>query len=214
MRTTTPPRRDERGWRGGRLGPGPRRTVRRRGQLGARPSYMPARGRRGGGFPIWLGILLLIALGVILWLFLKGDVFTDDTPSGSTGTTGAEAPADATAGTITVGGEDLLGLAGEGNDALVDLEGQEVTADAVVVQGVLGDEAFWVGTDLDHRILVGLESGTPAASIEAGDRVSFQGTVEPLPLDFVDRYGVPAGEDTDLLLAQGHFVRTANVSTA
>ena len=148
---------------------------------------MPARGRRGGGFPLWLGILLLIALGVILWLFLKGDVFTDDTPDGSTGTAGAEAPANATAGTNTVGGEDLLGLAGEGNDALVDREGQEVTADGVIVQGVLGDESFWVGTDLDHRVLVGLESDTSAVSIEAGDHVSFQGTVEPLPLDFVDR---------------------------
>ena len=175
---------------------------------------MPARGRRGGGFPLWLGILLLIALGVILWLFLKGDVVHGrhagrihrDDRGGGAGERDRRHD--------HVGGEDLLGLAGEGNDALVDHEGQEVTADGVVVQGVLGDESFWVGTDLDHRVLVGLESGTPAASIEAGDHVSFQGTVEPLPLDFVDRYGVPAGEDTDLLLAQGHFVQVAQVSPA
>jgi len=175
---------------------------------------MPSRGRRGGGFPIWLGILLLIALGVILWLFLKGDAFTDDTPAGSGGTTGAEAPGNAAAGKITVGGEDLLGLAGEGNDALIEHEGQDVTADGVVVQSVLGDEAFWVGTDLDDRVLVGLEPGTSAASIEAGDRVSFRGTIEPLPLDFVDRFGVPDGDDTDLLVGQGHFVQASQVSPA
>ena len=214
MRTEDPPRRNDRGWRGGRFGPGPRRTVRRRGQLGARPSYMPARGRRGGGFPIWLGILLLIALGVILWLFLKGDAFQED-PGTSSGSTGAEAPAQTGSGTITVGGDDLLGLAGEGNDALVDREGEEVVADGVIVQAVVGDEAFWVGTDLDRRVLVAIDTGGGSApSVQAGDRVSFRGTVEPLPLDFADRYGIAAGGDTDLLMAQGHFVRATDVTQA
>ena len=90
MRTTDQrPRGNDRGWRGGRFGPGPRRPVRRRGAVGARPSYMPARGRRGGGFPIWLGILLLLILGVVLWLFLKGDAFNEDggTTTDGTGTT-------------------------------------------------------------------------------------------------------------------------------
>ena len=210
MRTENPPRRNDRGSRGRRFGPGPRRTV-RRGQLGARPSYMPSRGRRGGGFPLWLGILLLIALGVILWLFLKGDVFQEDPGTSS----GSAAPAQTGAGTITVGGEDLLSLAGEGNDALVEREGEEVTADGVVVQAVVGDEAFWVGSDIDRRVLVAIDTGGESApSIQAGDRVSFRGTVEPLPLDFADRYGVSSGGDTDLLMAQGHFVRAASVSTA
>ena len=173
---------------------------------------MPARGRRGGGFPIWLGIILLIALGVILWLFLKGGVFSSGdstTTTGSDTTAGSSAaPAGTTtAGTITVGADDLLGLAGEGGGSLVDREGETVTADTVVVQAVVGDEAFWVGTGLDQRVLV-VKTGTgeSAPAIGAGDRVSFRGTLEPLPLDFADRFGVSASEDADLLATQGHYV--------
>jgi hypothetical protein len=180
---------------------------------------MPARGRRGGGFPIWLGILLLIALGVILWLFLKGSVFSSDstTSTGSTTAPGASAaPGAEPAGTITVGGDDLLVLAGGGNAALVDREGETVTADGVVVQSVVGDGVLWVGTDVDHRVLVvlGTDSGSTAPSIGVGDRVSFQGTLEPLPLDFPDRYGISATADTDLLTAQGHFVQVEQLDQA
>jgi hypothetical protein len=215
MRTTSPPRKNDRGWRGGRFGPGPRRAARRRAPVGARPSYMPARGRRGGGFPIWLGILLLIGLGVILWLFLKGDAFNSD----STASTGSDTTADGTAnpdgaaaGTIAIGSDDLLVVAGDGNDALVDREGETVTADGAVVQSVVGDEAFWVGTGLDARVLVVIDtSGASAPSVGAGDRVSFSGSLEPLPIDFADRYGVTSSEDIDLLTNQGHFVRTDQV---
>jgi hypothetical protein len=213
MRTTSPPRRNDRGSRGGRFGPGPRQTARRRAPLGARPSYMPARRRRGGGFPIWLGILLLIALGVILWLFLSGGVFGNDSTATTGSDTTAEAGGGAVAGTITVGGDDLLGLAGDGNDALVDREGEAVTADGVVVQSVVGDEAFWVGTGLDARVLVVIDaSGESAPSVGAGDRVSFSGALEPLPIDFAERYGVSSPEDVDLLTNQGHFVRTDQVA--
>jgi hypothetical protein len=213
MRTTYPPGRNDRGWRGGRFGPGPRRPVRRRVPVGARPAYMPARGRRGGGFPIWLGILLLIALGVILWLFLKGSVFSTDSTTSTGSTTTAGGPP-ASAGTIMVGSDDLLGLAGEGSGALVDMEGQTVTADGVVVQSVVGDGVVWVGTDVDHRVLVVAGAGGSATSIGAGARVSFQGTLEPLPLDFADRYGVSATQDTDLLTRQGHFVQVDQIDQA
>jgi hypothetical protein len=172
---------------------------------------MPARGRRGGGFPIWLGILLLIALGVILWLFLSGGVFGNDSTASTGSDTGAEGGG-AVAGTITVGGDDLLGLAGDGNDALVDREGETVTADGVVVQSVVGDEAFWVGTGPDARVLVVIDAGDGSApAVGAGDRVSFSGALEPLPIDFADRYGVSSPEDIDLLTNQGHYVRTDQV---
>jgi hypothetical protein len=213
MRIQDRPRRNDRGWRGGRFGPGPRRRVRRRVPLGARPTYMPARGRRGGGFPIWLGIVLLIALGVILWLFLKGDVFSNDsTASTGSGTTagGAEAPGPAASGTITVGGDDLLALAADGSGALLDREGETVTADGVVVQSVVGSGVVWVGTDVDHRILVvpGPSGSASAPPIGAGERISFHGTLQPLPADFADRYGISAAADSELLTAQGHVVET------
>jgi hypothetical protein len=176
---------------------------------------MPARGRRGGGFPIWLGIILLLILGVVLWLFLKGDAFDEDAGStGSDATVGGSANPgeDGAAGSITIGSDDLLGLAGEGNDALVDREGETVSANAVVVQSVVGDEAFWVGTGLDDRVLVVLQDpGESAPTISAGDQVSFRGTLEPLPIDFADRYGVSAEEDTALLTGQGHFVQAEQV---
>ena len=218
MRTTNPRRNDR---RGGRFGPGPRRQVRRRGQLGARPSYMPARGRRGGGFPIWLGLLLLVILGVLLWLFLSSDALNDDgigtgtTADGSADPGGnGNADGEAAAGTITVGSDDLLGAAGDGNDALVDREGETVSASGVTVQAVVSDEAFWVGRDVEQRVLVVLDvSGESAPSIGAGDRVSFSGTLEPLPVDFADRYGISASEDADLLVNQGHYVTTDQVNT-
>jgi hypothetical protein len=206
MRTEAPRRRNDRGWRGGRFGPGPRRPVRRRVPLGARPAYMPARGRRGGGFPIWLGIVLLIALGVILWLFLKGNVFSNADSTASTGSTsgGSGVPGATASGTITVGGDDLLALASQGSDALLEREGETVTADGVVVQSVVGSGVVWVGTDVDHRILVvpGGSGSASAPPIGAGDRISFQGTLEPLPADFADRYGISATADADLLTAQ------------
>ncbi len=214
MRTTYPPGRNDRGWRGGRFGPGPRRPVRRRVPIGARPNYMPARGRRGGGFPIWLGILLLIALGVILWLFLKGSVFSSDSTTSTGSTTTAGGPPATSAGTITVGSDDLLGLAGDGSGALVSREGETVTADGVLVQSVVGDGVVWVGTDVDHRVLVAVGTGGSASSIGAGDPVSFQGTLEPLPLDFADRYGISSTQDADLLTSQGHFVQVDQIDHA
>ena len=174
---------------------------------------MPARGRRGGGFPIWLGIILLVILGVVLWLFLKGDAFN----TGSTGTTaGGQTTGQAGGGStgqetaqITVGGDDLLALAGDGNASLVDREGDEVTATGVTVQSVVADGVMWVGTDADHRVLVVTTSGT---SVGAGDRVSFHGTLQPLPIDFADRYDISSSDDATLLTAQGHYVQAGDVS--
>ena len=176
---------------------------------------MPARGRRGGGFPLWLGIIILVILGVVLWLFLKGDAFDDDgATAGGPGTT-ADGSANPGEGTITLGSDDLLQAAGEGNDALVEREGEAVAADGATVQGVLSEEAFWVGGSSEERVLVVLEPEAGSApAVEAGDRVSFRGTLEALPVDFVERYGVSASEDADLLLDQGHYVRTDQVEAA
>jgi hypothetical protein len=172
---------------------------------------MPARGRRGGGFPIWLGILLLIILGVVLWLFLKGGDFNQDDGT----TAGGSANPGAAAGTITIGSDDLLGLAAEGNDALVDREGETVTADGVTVHSVVGDEAFWVGAGAEDRVLVVVDPSVESApSLGAGDRVSLRGTLEPLPVDFASRYGVSSQGDIDLLTAEGHFVLADQVEPA
>ena len=175
---------------------------------------MPARGRRGGGFPLWLGIIVLVILGVVLWQFLGNDAFDDGAAPADPGAT-ADGPANPGEGTISLGTDDLLEAAGEGNDALVEREGEAVAATGVTVQGVVSDQAFWVGGNLEERVLVVLATDAGSApSVEAGDRVSFRGTLEALPVDYVDRYGVSAPDDSELLLDQGHYVRTDRVDAA
>jgi hypothetical protein len=165
---------------------------------------MPARGRRGGGFPIVAGIILLAVLGVVLWLFLRSGGAGGSTESETqTGTTAA-------AGTVTANGEDLLAISAEGNpSAFTDLENEPAHAEDVTVQGVAGDGAFWIGTDADHRLLIVTGGGT---SVGAGDRVSIDGTLRVLPVDFTDRYGISNPADQQLLQQQGHYIQAEQVS--
>jgi hypothetical protein len=221
--------RREGGRRGGWIGPGPRRRGfgggggrgwggRRRyamaggGAIGAtRPRYMPARGRRGGGFPIIAGIILLAVLGVVLWLFLRS--------GGAGGSTSNTTPANGVSqsgdGSVTANGSDLLGLAANGDSsAFSQYENGPVHGDSVPVQGVISDSAFWVGNNSSDRMLVLANPNDGSApTVSAGDRVSFDGTLRVLPVDFAARYRISDSGDQSLLQQQGHYIEATRVQT-
>jgi len=166
--------------------------------------------------PIWPWLLLaaLIAALLLWWLIaaLTGDDDNDAGAGAATGssieqTTGATEP-DATAtatatatttataaapapggpGTVVVGDQDALAPGAE----LSGSAGEPVTGTEVTVASVVADEAFYVGPEAGQTILVRLQQfgGTDAPEspfqVEAGDTVSFSGTLEQVDQDFLD----------------------------
>jgi hypothetical protein len=182
-----------------------------------RPAYLPRRDRRPSGEGVgWLlGLLILAALGVLLWWFLtQGDDQAVEEPT--TGDTTAEetiGPSEpgAQAGTIaTSDGQDVLGAAG--TSGLSDFVNQTVRADGVEVLSVVGDEAFWAGSDAGRMLVVLSPSAESDADIDVGDIVSFSGVVRPLPADPEGTFGIDDGEGMDVLEQQGHYIEALAAS--
>jgi hypothetical protein len=92
---------------------------------------------------------------------------------------------------IVNGSVDLLALTSSGAGGTV--MGASVTADGPVVRTVYGDRAFSVASPSGATIIVFLTypSGDQPV-LEAGDEVTFQGTVMPVPPDFEDMVGASA----------------------
>jgi hypothetical protein len=185
-----------------------------------RPAYLPRRDRRPGGegMGLLLGLLILAALGVLLWWFLtQGDDQPVEEPT--TGGTAAEEPIGAGAepgvegGTIaTSDGQDVLGAAG--TFGLSGFVNQTVRADGVEVLSVVGDEAFWAGSDAGRVLVVLSPSAESSAQIDVGDTVSFSGVVRPLPADPEGTFDIDEGEGMDILEQQGHYIEALTASEA
>jgi hypothetical protein len=159
--------------------------------------------RRGIGrlWPLLAGLLLL----VLALLALTQCGADDDAATGQRG-----AAADAAGGTLTAGGTDLLALsaaAGSGG-GLSRYSGQQAEGRGVTVESVPADEGFWVGTGAQERVWVQLTgaAGESPFEVEAGDRVSFAGSVTAHPEGFAEEIGVTVEEGADLLQAQGQHI--------
>jgi hypothetical protein len=149
------------------------------------------RKRRGLGWLLALALLLVVAI-LLLARSCGGD---DDGGSSSGG--------DAAAGTIVVDGKDLLTQ----TDSLAAVSGETVSANAVAVQSVVNDSGFWVGTSEADRVFVEVEddgSGTDLG-LQAGDEVSFEGTIEKN--DEAETYGLRAEQGAQQFREQGYHVR-------
>jgi hypothetical protein len=169
------------------------------GAMGGRPRYMPRRGGRGGGFPLLGGIIVLAALGVILYLFLRSGG-----AGGSTSSTATNSQSGASA-TVRSNGTDLLGLAANGTSSDFEpYENQPVQASNVPVEATVGNGVFWIGTSPDDRLLVVANASAP--SVNTGDSVSVDGTLRVLPVDFATRYGVSDSTDQSDLQRTGHYI--------
>lgn len=186
--------------------------------------------RRGLGWLWWL-LLALVVIALIAFLLSRnsgdqgdqsGVDVSDDATTGDSG--GADpTPADTASGgavptaaetgnagqdpPLTSGGQGLLPLPAGGLATFVD---QPVEATSVAVESVVADEGFWVGPSATDRVFVffaaenaGSES---AVQIQAGQPVSFTGTVMPLPPDFEAAFEIDAAEGSDQLAQQGHFI--------
>ena len=178
------------------------------------------RRKRGPGWLPWLLALLLIGLiALTVWaLTSDGD---DDSVDGAAAPAAGADSGTATGGDddggvddtgrvgpIVAGDQDVLSLAGDGESALSGIAGQSAVGTDVEVQSVVADEAFWVGSGEQDRVLVfiadaGAESGE---NIDVGERVTFRGTVQPLADGFAEQVGIESEEGADQLAAQGHYI--------
>jgi hypothetical protein len=129
--------------------------------------------------------------------------------------TGADGGADAGAeggaaqgAPLTADGQDLLAAAGS---SLAGRDGQAVTGSAVV-ESVVSDEGFWVGSSTDSRVFVFLtpqarqSQGESGFQVEAGQTVQVEGAMVSLDQapDAVD--GVTEDEGLSQLQEQGALV--------
>lgn len=174
---------------------------------GRRARYLPPRGgqrRSGGGIGILVVVLLLVGAGLLIWFLV----------SRSDGGDSAAGEGTVAEGTIqTDEGQDVLAAAGGGAEALAPFEDQTVRARGVGVESVVGEGAFWAGSDATRRVFVVVSGGEESApGVEAGDRVDLSGIVRVLPVDFEQRFGVDAADGSADLQAQGHYIEALSVS--
>jgi hypothetical protein len=172
------------------------------------PRAISARPRRRRDFHLFLvgTTAFFLALGVAT-RSVGGPSF--HVPAPRPGTAGGPTPLGLVeAGTLDVRGAGAVVSvpAREGAaPALAALDGRPVTANAMLVQSVASDRAFWVGTDTGHRVLVLVADGS-GVPVAAGARVSFYGVVRRLAAEPAATEAVPGEEDRALLRAQGALV--------
>src|SRR5215210_7416872 len=145
------------------------------------------RDRRRSGTPWWVWLLGLAALALVAFMMFQG--MNDDGASSAGSATSGSNPEGTgtevgTPGAVVADGTDLLPASADAG-SLGGYEGSRVEATDVTVESVTGDETFWVGDSSNERLFVFLDlAGESGPDIDAGDEVSFSGTVEPLPVDF------------------------------
>lgn len=139
----------------------------------------------------------------------------DSAPTTAAPATPAAAPAPAGGeSSVVAGGRALLPLPGAG---LASLAGQSAEGKGAVVQSVVADEGFWVGTDTTNRIFVFLADEAKAAEgespfqVKAGQRVDFSGTIKPIP-DDLPPFGLEPAEGSEQLRQQGHYIELTKVA--
>lgn len=141
-----------------------------------------------GGVPTWVWAAAgLAVLLVVLIVALSGD---------DGGLTAKDA-LDTEAGSLDAEGTDLLSLgagrgkgSGASNEALREFEGKVVAAKGALVQSVLSDDGFWIGTKARRFFVFTMLEGESGPEIRAGDKVSFAAVLRPVPLDFRNRFGL------------------------
>ena len=187
-----------------------------------RPGAVSVGGRKkGAAWLKWLLPLLLLLLGAILFFALSGD--DDDKKAAQTPTAAQTAPADqgsaesaapaAGGGTLTAGEASLLPAPQD----IGQYVGQEAEGREVVVQSVVENEGFFVGTSETDRVYVeyGGEVGEDERDFrpEVGDKVNLTGPVRPAPEDPGRTLRLEKA-DSDLIKQQGAFINATTAEKA
>jgi hypothetical protein len=183
-----------------------------------RPARQEQRDRRRGGAPWWIWLLGLLALGLVAFMIFQG---LDEDPTGAAaGSTkdvetvngaGTDAAAAATGTVTSSDGADLLDVSGD-SESLAGYENTGVKGASAPVESVVGDETFWVGRSPEQRLFVFLNlQGESGPDIDAGDDVTFDGTVKALPADFEQRLDISMEEGAAQLEEQGRYIEVTNI---
>ena len=115
---------------------------------------------------------------------------------------------------LTADGQDLLAASG---GSLAERAGQAVTGSAVV-ESVVSDEGFWVGSDPASRVFVFLtpqareSQGESGFQVEAGQTVQVEGSVQSLDQAPDAIAGVEESEGLSQLQQQGALVSADSVT--
>ena len=127
---------------------------------------------------------------------------------------GAGAGGAATGAPLTADGQDLLAASG---GSLAERAGQAVTGSAVV-ESVVSDEGFWVGSGPESRVFVFLtpqareSQGESGFQVEAGQTVQVEGSVQSLDEATDAAAGVEESEGLSQLQQQGALVSADSVT--
>ena len=177
-----------------------------------------SRERRRAGTPWWVWLLGLLLVGLVAFMIFQGMDSDTSSDAGSgegvqlgTGDGAATGDDSTGIGTVSSGSVDLLSLSSDA-DSLARYEDQSVQGTSAPVQSVVGDETFWVGESERERLFVFLNlQGESGPDIDAGDEVTFDGTVKALPIDFDERFDLSAEEGADQLEGQGRFIEVTSI---
>jgi hypothetical protein len=110
-------------------------------------------------------------------------------------------------GTLTARGEQILPL--RSASSLTGFRGAYVHGRGLPVQSVVGNEAFWIGTSREQRVLVRVISarGESSQRIARGMKVSFAAAgVRPVKTRTAARLGISAKEGAGQLRRQGAYL--------
>lgn len=154
----------------------------------------------------WAIITIGMFLGLVFWVFNLGDELSDTPPTVEEQMTSELAnpqviTIDITPDPIVVKATEMTALADlVGSEKIGDVVGRAVDLQAVPVESVAGDMAFWIGDNADRRVYVLQTPETPTegmVDIEPGDRVNISGEVRRAG-DIPDGVtgDIPAGVDT------------------
>lgn len=121
-------------------------------------------------------------------------------------------------GTVTTpDGTDLFTLVeGDEGDAerLAPYADQDVTGEGVLVLDVIDGEGFWIGADDQQRIFAHASDDT-SAEVQVGQRISFDGFLEPNPAEgSADAHDLPEDRGAELHRQQGHHIELRSVTPA
>ncbi|MCW2608575.1 MAG: hypothetical protein JWO60_3268 [Frankiales bacterium] len=194
-----------------------------RGAVPLTPREPDAEPRRTRKAPLaWLPWALLGALLVLLaHMLMAGAVAggSDDAAKRTGRAAGAPAAASSGPGSLTSNGVDVLGnpaaLAG-----LRTLGGKQAVGRGALVEAVVADEGFWVGSSALNRAFVYLtpearrSSGESGFQVEKGQRVDLDGVVTGTSAGDPERFGVTDAEGARQLLSQRAYVRATAVRLA
>ena len=106
----------------------------------------------------------------------SGDATTQASTDGSGSDTGGGTAAGGPGSLISAGQDVFAQLLG-GPGALEGVRDMEVVGTSVVVDEVVNEKGFWIGTSEADRIFLEVE-GAGAPAVKAGDKVSFTGVME------------------------------------